>query len=115
MRRRYVLGAAAAALAHMDVLHERLKQFGFVEGRNLQIVDQTSSFGSSNTSIVQAAAGGIPVIFTIVGDAVAYGPVKELARPGGNLTGVSWLQRELTLTLVDPKPCLLIVAGALRT
>lgn len=132
-----------AAHAHMDALRERLKQLGFVEGRNLQIVQEYSSsdaaaqrenaqklvrarpdailsFGSTNTRIVHAAAGDVPVIFTIVGDAVAFGLVKELARPGANLTGVTSLQREMTAKRLEllrellPKAKRIVLAGYLQ-
>jgi putative ABC transport system substrate-binding protein len=105
---------------HMRAFRERLGQLGFVEGRNLQIAEEYSSFdpavrdqsagrlvdarpdviltfGSTNTRLIQEqSAGRIPVVFTIVGDPVAYRIVKELARPGGNTTGVTSLQREMT-------------------
>ena len=120
MRRREVLGFAAATL----VTPSALLQLGFVEGRNLRIIDHYSSavpdarrenirrliqarpdailsFGSSTTREVHAVAGGIPVVFTVVGDAVAYGLVKDLARPGRNLTGVTSLQREMTIKLLE--------------
>lgn len=132
-----------AALAHMDALRERLKQLGFVEGRNLQIVQEYAafdlavtrenaqklvraqpeailSFGSTATRIAHATAGDIPVIFTIVGDAVAYGLVKELARPGAKLTGVSSLQREMTVKRLEllrellPKAKRIVFAGYLQ-
>jgi putative ABC transport system substrate-binding protein len=41
------------------------------------------------------ATGTIPVIFAAVADAVASGLVTSLARPGGNVTGLSFLAPEL--------------------
>src|SRR5262245_59088015 len=105
---------------HMQVFRERLRELGFAEGRNLQIAEEYSSidpavrdqradrvidakpdlvlsYGSTNTRSIQArSAGRIPVVFAGVGDPVAYGLVKELARPGGNTTGVASLQPEMT-------------------
>lgn len=43
----------------------------------------------------KAATQTIPVVFIQVGDPVAAGIVKEIAHPGGNLTGVSNLATEL--------------------
>lgn len=127
---------------HMRVFRERLKQLGFAEGRNLQIAEEYSSFdpaarqqsaerlvrarpdvilafGSTNTRHVQSvSANRIPVVFTIVGDPVAYGIVKELARPGGNTTGVTSLQREMTVKRLElvremlPKARRIILAAA---
>ena len=44
---------------------------------------------------VMVATKTIPIIFTQVGDPVAAGIVREVARPGGNITGVSNLATEL--------------------
>jgi putative ABC transport system substrate-binding protein len=129
---------------HMPVLLARLKQLGFAEGRNLQVAAMLSSsdpkvrresadrlvrtnpdvilvFGSTNTRAIQeASAGKIPVVFTMVGDPVAYGLVRELRRPGGNATGVTFLQRELTVKRLEllreilPKAMRVVFAGYLN-
>ncbi len=129
---------------HMRVFRERLGQLGFAEGRNLQIAEQYSSFdpavrqrsaaelvrgkpdliltfGSTNTRLIQAASQNrIPVVFTIVGDPVAYGLVKALARPGGNTTGVTSLQHEMAVKRLEllrevlPKARRVIVAAYLK-
>lgn len=52
--------------------------------------------GEPATQAVQAATQTIPIVFTLVGDPVASGIVKEVAHPGGNATGVSGLRTELT-------------------
>lgn len=43
----------------------------------------------------RAATQTIPIVFTQVGDPVAVGIVREIAHPGGNVTGVSNLATEL--------------------
>jgi putative ABC transport system substrate-binding protein len=40
---------------------------------------------------VQQATRIIPIVMARVGDAVDQGFVASLARPGGNITGISWL------------------------
>src|SRR5262249_50374879 len=44
---------------------------------------------------MQKATESIPIVFAFVGDAVALGLVKSIARPGGNLTGLTILSPEL--------------------
>jgi putative ABC transport system substrate-binding protein len=44
---------------------------------------------------IDAAAGRIPIVMCIVGDPVATGFVSNVARPGGNVTGISNLTGEL--------------------
>jgi putative ABC transport system substrate-binding protein len=129
---------------HMRAVRERLKQLGFAEGRNLQIAEEYSSFdpavrrqnadkllrakpdvilsfGSTNTRLIQeVSASRIPVVFTIVGDPVAYGIAKDLAHPGGNTTGVASLQREMTVKRLElvrevlPKARRVVVAAYLK-
>lgn len=51
-------------------------------------VDLIFTFDEPATRAASAATSHIPVVFTNVGDPVAAGLVKEIARPGGNVTGV---------------------------
>ena len=52
--------------------------------------------GDSSTLAAKQATSTIPILFHTVNDPVALGIVASLARPGGNLTGVSLMQAELT-------------------
>ena len=100
-----------------DAVFEELRQFGFVEGQNLNV--DPSGFGLRNeqlapraAAIVKAAPDVIlcgPALsirilqqatrtIPLVGqseDMVAEGLVASLARPGGNTTGISLLSPEL--------------------
>jgi putative ABC transport system substrate-binding protein len=97
-----------------------LKETGFVEGENLQIIYRYAdnqvdrlpelaadlvrrqvalifaSGGFPPTIAAKQATASIPVVFTIAENPVARGLVASLARPGGNLTGVNFLSGELT-------------------
>ncbi|MBB4367960.1 ABC-type uncharacterized transport system substrate-binding protein [Bradyrhizobium sp. cir1] len=59
-------------------------------------VDVIVSFGGGAPRAAKAASRTIPIVFAIGGALIAIGLVASLARPGGNVTGVSWLGGELT-------------------
>jgi putative ABC transport system substrate-binding protein len=99
---------------------EGLRETGFVEGQNVAIdhswaqghydrlpalaaelvsrkVDVIVSTGGSPTALaLKGATSTIPIVFRLGSDLVKSGFVASLARPGGNLTGVSLLADELT-------------------
>src|SRR5499427_8877917 len=59
-------------------------------------VDLIATFGTPPTLAAKQATTTIPIVMMGVGDPVGSGLVASLARPGGNVTGVSSLAPELT-------------------
>jgi putative tryptophan/tyrosine transport system substrate-binding protein len=96
-----------------------LRDLGYIEGKNIVIEyryaegkgDRLSDFVAEfvrskvdiivtgNTIAVRAAmqlTGTIPIVMAGTGDPVATGLIASLARPGGNVTGLSAFGPELT-------------------
>ena len=60
-------------------------------------VDVIVSTGGTPTALAaKSATSTIPIVFRTGGEAVELGLVASLARPGGNLTGVSFVADGLT-------------------
>src|SRR5215813_11556545 len=57
--------------------------------------DVVVAIGTGATRAAKSATQTIPIVFARIGDPIGYGLVPSLSRPGGNLTGVSLLTREL--------------------
>src|SRR5262249_49673912 len=97
---------------------QRLRELGWSEGRTVAIehrwtegrseraaalaaglvrlkADVIVTGGTANVAAVKQATSVIPVVFAAAGDPVANGLVESLARPGGNLTGLSVQQTDL--------------------
>jgi ABC-type uncharacterized transport system substrate-binding protein len=97
---------------------QRLRELGWIEGRTVAIevrwaegrserasevvadfarmkVDALVTSGTPTTLAAKQATSVIPIVFAQTGDPVANRLVASLARPGGNLTGLSNQTREL--------------------
>src|SRR3989475_12123516 len=121
-RRAFRIGVlnAAWAASHPTVegLKAGLKELGFADGRDVTFdirftegkldampsaaealvnagVDLICTSQEAATHAARDATESVPIVFTLVGDPVGAGIVGQLARPGGNVTGVSSLQTEL--------------------
>jgi putative ABC transport system substrate-binding protein len=101
-----------------DGLWQGLGALGYVEGRNITIefalaarveeipalaaklvhqnVDVLLASGTPSIGPAKAAAGKIPMVFVAAIDPVAIGLVGSLSRPGGNVTGVTAMQADIT-------------------
>lgn len=112
-------GAFGAGDERRKTILDGLAARGFVEGRNLTFdvrwgegryerlteaaialkaakTDVIVTFGYPAALAAKTAAQGVPVVVTGSGDPVATGLAEGLARPGGNLTGMTELSTELS-------------------
>jgi putative tryptophan/tyrosine transport system substrate-binding protein len=102
-----------------------LKESGYVEGRNAaaeyrwaegqydrlralaidlahQPVSVIVAIGTTPAALAaKAATSTVPIVFTIGGDPVEIGLVAALNRPGGNATGVSFLNRVIVAKQIE--------------
>jgi putative tryptophan/tyrosine transport system substrate-binding protein len=62
-------------------------------GRKVDVI--VTSGGTLSALAAKRATSVIPIVFNVGGDPVEFGLVVSLARPGGNLTGVSIMTTEL--------------------
>jgi putative ABC transport system substrate-binding protein len=67
-------------------------------GRKVDVIVTSSTPG---IQAAKAATSTIPIVFFGGGDVVALGLVASLARPGGNLTGISIMSPELNPKRLD--------------
>jgi ABC-type uncharacterized transport system substrate-binding protein len=94
----------------VTTFRHRLDELGYVDGHNLRRSAEglperlpglaaelvvmkpdvlVTGFGTVAAKAGKAAVGDVPVVFMAVGDPVGAGVVDSLARPGGNVTGLS--------------------------
>src|SRR6266567_1746525 len=113
------LGNTLGAPDPLEAFLQGLRDLGYVEGRNLVIeyrdaegkVDRlpalaaelvalkvdvlVTTVGTHIALVAKQATRTLPIVFTSVADPVTTGLVTSLARPGGNVTGLSSLNPEL--------------------
>jgi putative tryptophan/tyrosine transport system substrate-binding protein len=120
----YLGNISPAVAPGLPEFHRGLEETGFVEGQNVAIeyrwaeahYDRLPSLAAdlvrrkvdvivtSSTPGIQAAKNAtstIPVVFYGGGDLVASGLIATLARPGGNITGISIMSPELNPKRLD--------------
>jgi putative ABC transport system substrate-binding protein len=118
MARLGFLGAASATGFQVEALRAGLRDFGYVEDRNVAIeyrfaegqydrlpalakelvglnVDVIVTHSTPGTQAAKAATATIPIVMAVAGDAIALGLVGNLARPDGNVTGSTFFNPEL--------------------
>ena len=115
----YLTNAPLSVIStNRDVFRQGLRELGYIEGKNIIFewrsgeqsrerqramaaelvglkVDVIVAGGSGDIRAAKEATSTIPIVMVNSGDAVASGFVASLARPGGNITGLSTLRPEL--------------------
>jgi putative ABC transport system substrate-binding protein len=109
----------SAAAARIETFRQGLRELGYIEGKNIVIesryaegkldrlpvlaaelvrlrVDIIVTAGGQATRAAKQATSTIPIVMTNDPDPVGSGFVASLARPGGNITGLSTLAPELS-------------------
>ena len=111
-------GALATDSQRMAAFVQRLRELGWIEGRTVVIdyrwaegrservadiaaefvqdkVDLIFATGTEAALAAKKATALIPIVFPVAGDPLGSGMVASLARPGGNVTGLSNLAADL--------------------
>src|SRR5262249_8305195 len=106
-------------VGRVEAFRQGLREFGYVEGQNIVIewrsaegkferqgelaaelvslkVDIIVTGGPTVTRAAKEATATIPIVMGLDIDPVGSGIVASLARPGGNITGLSSLQSEIS-------------------
>jgi putative ABC transport system substrate-binding protein len=111
--------SASEALSRTEAFRQGLRELGYLEGENIVVeflyangnfdrlpalaaelvrlkIDVIVTAGPSVTGPAKDATTTIPIVMTNDSDPVAAGFVTSLARPGGNITGLSSLAQDLS-------------------
>jgi putative tryptophan/tyrosine transport system substrate-binding protein len=113
----YLGGTTPAEAQRVASFVQQLRELGWIEGRNVTLeyrrtdgrpeqmaeiaaefvrlkVDVIVTWATPPTVAAKQATSVIPIVFAVVGDPVGTGLVASLARPGGNITGLSLQQTD---------------------
>src|SRR5215469_16499245 len=117
-------GTAASQRAWVDAFVRRLGELGWIEGRTVVIEyrwgegraerypeiaaefvrlkpDVIVAAGTEASIAAKQATSSIPIVFPTAGDPIGSGLVASLARPGGNVTGLSNLGTDLAAKRIE--------------
>jgi putative ABC transport system substrate-binding protein len=115
----FLAGASRSAFAfRLEAFRQGLRELGYIEEKNIAIeyrysegnfrrqkelaaelarlkVDVIVTSGPTGTHAAKEATSTTPIVMTFDSDPVGSGSVASLARPGGNITGLSTLSPEI--------------------
>ena len=107
--------SASSFSARVEAFRQRLRELGYVEGKNIvieyryaegkreRVPDLAAELVRLKVEVVvtngvlaaKKASATIPIVFYSYADPVGDGLVSSLARPGGNITGLTSMPRDL--------------------
>jgi ABC-type uncharacterized transport system substrate-binding protein len=108
----------------LDAFREGMRERGYIEGRNVSLdirwpkgtfndnpeivtelvngnFDVIVAWATPTVAAVRRLTSKIPIVMVSVGDPIGAGFVASLARPGGNITGVSNVTSDLSAKVVE--------------
>src|SRR5262245_2600340 len=111
--------SAESSRGHLDSFRKGLSELGYVEEKNIVLeyryadgkvsrlsalatelvrlkVDVILTAGTQTTTAAKQATTTIPIVVAAAGDLVGTGLVASLARPGGNITGLTVISPDLS-------------------
>ena len=114
-----VLSPSTALPSNQEAFRQGLRELGYIDGKNFVLerrsaegrldrlpelarelvrlkVDVIVAGSTPGALAAKNATGTVPIVVVLTGDPVASRLVASLARPGGNLTGVTTLSKELS-------------------
>jgi putative ABC transport system substrate-binding protein len=110
------LNQAGAFSANIEAFRQGMRELGYIEGQNIviefrsgqgrdRLTELATELVQEKVEIIVAAGAGapaakmatgtIPIVFLFSGDPIEAGLIDSLARPGRNMTGITWLAFEL--------------------
>jgi putative ABC transport system substrate-binding protein len=111
-------GSSSSGDPRVEALRRGFRELGYAEGQNLAFefrwadenanrlpqlaaelaklkVDTIVTQGTQATDAARRAVTTVPIVFAVAGDPVGTGLVTSLARPGGNVTGLTDIAPEI--------------------